>query len=50
MTGENADLDGGMIVSSPWDPLVASDSIECFIPQLIFNSFIAKNLVDMVRP
>uniref|UniRef100_A0A8R1IFH7 AB hydrolase-1 domain-containing protein n=1 Tax=Caenorhabditis japonica TaxID=281687 RepID=A0A8R1IFH7_CAEJA len=28
MTGEKSDLNGGMIVSSPWDPMVASDSIE----------------------
>ncbi|CAI5456365.1 unnamed protein product [Caenorhabditis angaria] len=50
MVGENAHLDGGMIVSSPWDPMIASDSIEQFIPQLIFNRFIAKNLVDIVKP
>ncbi|EFO96698.1 hypothetical protein CRE_17088 [Caenorhabditis remanei] len=50
MMGEDVHLDAGMIVSSPWDPMVASDSIECFIPQTIFNRFIAKSLVDIVRP
>ncbi|CAI2355528.1 unnamed protein product [Caenorhabditis sp. 36 PRJEB53466] len=50
MAGDNSHLNAGMIVSSPWDPMRASDSIEAFIPQLVFNSFIAKSLVDIVRP
>lgn len=31
MVGENSDLDSGMIISSPWDPMVASDSIEVIV-------------------
>ncbi|CAB60395.1 AB hydrolase-1 domain-containing protein [Caenorhabditis elegans] len=48
--GENADLDGGMIVSSPWEASAASDSIELFVPRMLFNSFIAKNLTSLVSP
>lgn len=50
MVGDEAHLDGAMIVSSPWDPMIASDSIERFFPQLVFNSFLANNLVNLVKP
>ncbi|CAD6189123.1 unnamed protein product [Caenorhabditis auriculariae] len=50
MVGDEAKLTGAMIISSPWDPMVASDSIERFWPQLVFNRFLANNLINLVKP
>ena len=48
--GEKAQVDGAMIISSPWDPFDASESIERFFPRLIFNRFLANNLINIVKP
>uniref|UniRef100_A0A1I7XDA3 RGS domain-containing protein n=1 Tax=Heterorhabditis bacteriophora TaxID=37862 RepID=A0A1I7XDA3_HETBA len=49
-TAESVNLDGAMIISSPFNPHTSSTSIERFIPRIIFNRFLTNNLIKLVSP
>ena len=49
-TSENTGLKAAMCISSPFDPVDSSLSIERFFPRVVFNRHLANGLKRLVTP